>query len=153
MVRRRCLAWLALPIMIGVASGTPTCPVALPFDWVQPAMAFPWHGRTQIWSFTRVFPKQKLILCTVPGAGSTPIRTIINAIAVALSGGTLNFTETTPHAEMREAWWLHSLESLPTEQVRRHPPGCCDAIPTSTVHRLHVQLGSPPEVSPSPPAD
>jgi hypothetical protein len=117
MARRRCPAGLALPLVIGVASGVPTCPVTLPFDWVQPAMAFPYQGRTEIWSFVRIFPRQRLVLCTVPGAGSTPIRTFINAVAVALSGGKLNLTQTTPHAEMHEAKWLHALEALPREQV------------------------------------
>ena len=80
-------SWLAaLSFLVSRAACVPTCPVALPFDWVRPAYAFPWRGSDAVWSFTRVFPERKLVLCTVPGAGSTPTRNFVNALASVLSG-------------------------------------------------------------------
>jgi len=106
-------------VALGGAAGLPTCPAMLPFDWVQSGLAFPHKEATTMWSFVRVFPKQKMVLCTVPGAGSTPVRTLINAMAAALSGGAFNISSTMiPHEEMRKAWWLHPLEMMPTHEVR-----------------------------------
>ena len=116
-------SWLAaLGILVSRAACVPTCPVALPFDWVRPAYAFPWRGSDAVWSFTRVFPERKLVLCTVPGAGSTPTRNFVNALASVLSHGRYNASVlpySKAHPEMQQAPWLHPLEMMPREEVER----------------------------------
>ena len=78
------------------------CSTIVPADWTRASVGFP-DQSSKIYTFALAFESHKLLVCSIPGAVSTPVRRVLHDAEAILTGSTNQSVAIPDHMELADA--------------------------------------------------